>query len=64
MVLGEPACYRRFGFRRALDRGLRNDYGVDEEFMVLELYPVAMRAISGTVRYSPEFSAVEGRNAA
>ena len=36
--------YRRFGFRRALDFGLENEYGVRDEFMVLELRRGALRA--------------------
>lgn len=59
VVLGEPAYYRRFGFRRALDRGLRNEYGADEEFMVLELRPGALSGVPGLVKYAPEFAAVE-----
>jgi putative acetyltransferase len=37
VVLGTPSYYRRFGFQRALSDGLENEYGVDDEFMVLEL---------------------------
>jgi putative acetyltransferase len=36
VVLGEPRYYRRFGFERAASAGLSNEYGVDEEFMVVE----------------------------
>jgi putative acetyltransferase len=56
VVLGEPAYYRRFGFVRARDRGLDNEYGVEEEFMVLELQPRAIPAAGGLVRYAPEFA--------
>lgn len=59
VVLGEPAYYHRFGFRRALDRELRNEYGAVDEFMVLELRPDALSGVSGLVTYAPEFSAVE-----
>lgn len=38
--------------------GMRNEYGVDEEFMVLELQPGARIGASGVVRYGPEFAAV------
>ena len=58
VVLGEPRYYHRFGFRHALTAGLRNEYGVDEEFMVLELQPGALIGASGVVRYGPEFAAV------
>ena len=37
VVLGSPVYYVRFGFRRAQDYSLRNEYGADEAFMVLEL---------------------------
>jgi putative acetyltransferase len=43
VVLGEPGYYHRFGFRRARTEGLGNEYGVDEEFMVLELRPRGSR---------------------
>ena len=58
VVLGEPRYYQRFGFQRALTEGLRNEYGVDEECMVLELQPGALIGASGVVRYGPEFAAV------
>jgi putative acetyltransferase len=60
VVLGAPAYYSRFGFRRARAVGLGNEYGVDEEFMVLELQAGALAGVSGVVRYSPEFSMVTG----
>jgi putative acetyltransferase len=56
VVLGDPGYYHRFGFRRALDAGLVNEYGVDAEFMVLELRPGALCGLSGLVRYRPEFA--------
>ena len=58
VVLGAPRYYRRFGFRRALADGLRNEYGVDEEFMVLALDPGALAGVSGVVTYATEFAAV------
>ncbi|HEX2197024.1 MAG TPA: N-acetyltransferase [Burkholderiales bacterium] len=56
VVLGDPAFYARFGFRRALDYGLDNEYGAREEFMVLELRPGALDGVRGRVQYSPEFA--------
>jgi putative acetyltransferase len=56
VVLGDPAYYQRFGFRRARDFGLENEYGADEEFMVLEVQAGALRGIRGLVRYRKEFS--------
>lgn len=58
VVLGEPRYYRRFGFVRASDRGLANEYGAVEEFMVLELRPGAVSPDGGLVRYAPEFAAL------
>lgn len=55
VVLGDPAYYRRFGFARAADRGLTNEYGVHDEFMVLEIAPHALMHTSGLVKYAPEF---------
>ncbi len=56
VVLGEPAYYRRFGFRRALTYGLSNTYGADEEFMALALQPDALAGAHGLVQYAAEFS--------
>jgi putative acetyltransferase len=56
VVLGEPAYYRRFGFDRADGRGLGNEYGADEAFMVLELRDGAIPGRGGVVRYGPEFA--------
>ena len=55
-VLGDPQYYHRFGFQRALAAGLANEYGVDGEFMVLELRPGLLSTLQGLVRYGPEFS--------
>lgn len=60
VVLGEPGYYRRFGFVPASSAGLANEYGVDAEFMVLELRAGSVRGLGGLVRYGPEFSALEG----
>ena len=55
VVLGEPDYYSRFGFQRAGDRGLGNEYGADEHFMVVELRDGVLDGADGTVRYRPEF---------
>jgi putative acetyltransferase len=60
VVLGEPRFYARFGFSRASDHGLGNEYGADEHFMALELRDGALAKVSGTVRYQPEFNEVGG----
>lgn len=57
VVLGHPGYYPRFGFRRAGEFGLGNEYGADEAFMVVELRPGGLPAGGGLVRYGPEFAA-------
>lgn len=58
VVLGEPSYYSRFGFERASGRGLGNEYGTDEYFMVAELGNGALDGVVGTVRYREEFREV------
>ncbi len=58
VVLGDPAYYTKFGFRRASDFGLSNQYQAGEHFMALELVPGISDNISGTVKYAPEFEEV------
>jgi putative acetyltransferase len=58
VLLGYPAYYSRFGFVRAIDYQLDNEYGVVEEFMVLELRKGALASVSGMVKYQPEFQTV------
>ncbi|HLF27499.1 MAG TPA: N-acetyltransferase [Anaerolineae bacterium] len=55
VVLGNPAYYSRFGFTRARDYGLGNDYQVDAEFMALELKLGALNGVRAIVKYQPEF---------
>lgn len=56
VVLGAPAFYHSFGFRRASDLSLRNEYGVDAEFMVLVLSDNAIPTTGGLVTFGPEFA--------
>jgi putative acetyltransferase len=59
-VLGHPTYYPRFGFMPAAAHGLRCEFPVpDELFFFLELEPAALRGVRGTVRYHPEFAALE-----
>ena len=57
VVLGGPKYYRRFGFEKASSHGLHNEYGVDEEFMIIRFGngspPIPMPG--GLVKYAPEF---------
>lgn len=55
VVLGHPNYYPRFGFQRASEFGLENEYGADEAFMVLELQPGTLSQVSGLAKYAPEF---------
>lgn len=59
VVLGHPEYYPRFGFRRASEFGLDNEYGADAAFMALELQPGRLDGITGLVRYGPEFAAFD-----
>jgi len=59
VVLGDPGYYHRFGFERASDHGLDNEYGADEEFMVLALNG-PLHTVHATVRYGPEFAGTGG----
>jgi putative acetyltransferase len=58
VLVGAPAYYSRFGFQAAKQFGLDNEYGVNDEFMVLPLTSGVLGTIRGLVRYAPEFSEV------
>ena len=53
VVLGAPDYYGRFGFETASPFGIENEYGVDEEFMILHFTD---REVKGLVKYEPEFA--------
>jgi putative acetyltransferase len=55
VVLGHEHYYPRFGFSRAKDHGLDNEYGAVDAFMVLELVPGTLQKVGGLVQYAPEF---------
>jgi putative acetyltransferase len=55
VVLGHTKYYPRFGFSRAKDYGLDNEYNALDSFMVLELKEGVLQTISGLVKYAPEF---------
>ena len=52
VVLGGPKYYQRFGFEKASPFGIRNEYGVDNEFMVIHF---SDRSVAGLVQYASEF---------
>jgi putative acetyltransferase len=53
VVLGDPIYYQRFGFEKATTFGMRNEYGVDHEFMVIRFTD---RSAAGMVKYTAEFA--------
>lgn len=49
-LVGDPAYYRRFGFRPTVDFGIRDTHSIPDEYvMVCELKKNALAGISGTV---------------
>ena len=57
VVLGGPKYYRRFGFEKASLHGLQNEYGVDEELMVIRFENGSPLTLTpgALVKYAPEF---------
>ncbi len=58
VVLGDYNYYQRFGFERASRHGLRNEFGVEESFMVFMLDAGAHPPPSTLVKYAPAFDAL------
>ena len=56
VVLGDPGYYGRFGFERASRHGLRNEFGVEENFMVFMLDSHEHPPPGTMVKYAPEFT--------
>ncbi len=54
VVLGNPKYYPRFGFEKASQFGVQNEYGVDEEFMLIRFSERS--AMQGMAKYAPEFA--------
>ena len=55
VVLGHVHYYPRFGFSRAKDYGLDNEYKALDAFMVLELKKGVLPTIRGLVQFAAEF---------
>lgn len=55
VVLGDPAYYARFGFERASEHAIGNEYGANEAFQVLALAPGALPPGGGVARYAAAF---------
>ena len=53
VVLGSPEYYGRFGFEKASGFDLQNEYGVEDEFMVIFFSESRAR---GLIKYELEFS--------
>ncbi|MBI3152505.1 MAG: N-acetyltransferase [Chloroflexi bacterium] len=53
VVFGNPKYYTRFGFQKARGFGLQNEYGVDDQFMVVKFKSLP---VGGLVKYVSEFS--------
>ncbi len=50
VVVGDPAYYSRFGFRRCAEFGIANANGIEDEFfMARELEPGGLSAVRGTI---------------
>ena len=53
VVLGSPEYYQRFGFEKASPFGIRNEYGVEDEFMITRF---SERYVAGVVNYVSEYA--------
>jgi putative acetyltransferase len=53
VVLGSPEHYQRFGFEKASPFGIRNEYGVEDEFMITRF---SERYVAGVVNYVSEYA--------
>jgi len=58
-VLDDLGYYARFGFERASEYGLGNEYGADEEIRDYPLTEGALDDVEGVVTYRPEFQVDE-----
>jgi putative acetyltransferase len=54
VVLGAPEYYRRFGYEKASSFGLKNEYGADDDFMIIHFSDCQ---VAGLIRYALEFAA-------
>lgn len=54
VVLGHTRFYPRFGFSKARNYGLGNEYNASDAFMVIELKGGVLEGINGLVRYASE----------
>lgn len=56
VVLGDGNYYRRFGFEKASDFGIKAPFEVPEEnYLIMPLYKGSLSGIEGTVKYAAPF---------
>ena len=55
VILGSPAYYGRFGYRPAVEYGIRPPFPVEPEYFMARLLLPGAEKLDGTVRYAPEF---------
>jgi putative acetyltransferase len=59
VVLGHADYFPRFGFKKASDFGLGNDYNADDPFMALEFKPSVLGSFHGVIHYVSEFNEMD-----
>ncbi len=59
VVLGHPEFYSRFGFSSDLAQPLESPFGGGDAWMAIELVAGALSGVTGSVQYSPPFTAFE-----
>jgi putative acetyltransferase len=57
-VLGDPKFYGRFGFTKAMNYGIGNEYGAKDHFMVIAFDASVLAGCSGLARYRSEFRVI------
>lgn len=52
MLLGDPNYYKRFGFRKSIDFGIKNLNNIEEQYVqVCELVSGSLNKVSGTIKF-------------
>lgn len=56
VLLGHKDYYPKFGYKKALNFGIKFPFDVPDEFcMVIELLPDSLQGVHGTIKYSKPF---------
>ena len=58
LLFGEPKFYSRFGFEKASNYNITNDFGVDDPCQIIALREHALTGVSGKVVIADEFAEV------